>query len=920
MSLSTKTWLVIITLAVVLFGALPAVVGFYVDWLWFGEVGYRSVFWNVVGTRWAMGLVFALITFLIVAGNGLLARRVAPVPRLPQQGDLASQFTHLFNRYVSRYYALSILVVAGFIALLAGKALASYWHNWLLFTHPVAFGSRDPIFGNDLSLYVFRLPMLQTLWQWLYITLIASFLLAAVVHYLGGALRFPGGVPSFAPYVKGHLSVLLALILFAKAAGYQLSAYNLLYSPRGVAFGASYADVHALLPVLGVLMVLAVVGGAATLINIFRRGLWVPALGVALLVVVSLVGGTLYPALVTRFQVAPNEMAMEQPYIQNGISFTNQAYGLDRIEERDFPDIQPLTAADVAENPKTMGNIRMWDYRPLRKSYKQLQELRPYYVFPEVDIDRYRLGSQYRQLMLAARELSASNLPSQSWQNRHLLYTHGYGVVASPVNEVTEEGAPHFILQNIPPAAAYPELRLERPEIYYGESDLDFSLVGTTQQEVNYATTDETTYTAYRGKGGISMRSLWARTAMAMHLGSVNIMITNVVTPRTRILIRRHISQRLATLAPFLLLDHDPYIVVADGRLRWMQDAYTVTSAYPYSQPARDGNATYNYIRNSVKVVTDAYDGTITLYVADPRDPLVRSYQQIFPGLFRPLSDMPASLMGHLRYPERMFRVQAELLTKYHMREPSQFYSSEDQWVLANELPGKGGEEAVDQSGRMEPYYVIMRLPREPRESFILMIPYTPKGRPNMIAWLAGRCDQPDYGKMLVYKFPKSELVYGPIQIEARIDQSPDISRDLTLWRGRGSEVIRGNLLVLPVNSSVLYVEPIFLRSEESDIPELKRIVLASGTRVVMQPTLEQALSALLGMPVVAPTAATPAAPRPTGAAPPAPVPGSQALVNQAREQYLRAQERLRNGDWAGYGEAMKELGGTLERLAGQRR
>ena len=922
MSFSTKVWIILALLAAVVFIALPALTAFYTDWLWFGEVGYRSVFWTVVGTRWVMAAIFGLLTFALLAANGLLARRMAPTPRLPLEGDLGTQLSYLVNHYLARYYALVILLVAAFFAVPVGLGMAGYWHNWQLFTHPVAFGVRDPIFHKDLSLYVFRLPMLQTLWQWLYLTLIGSLLLAGLVHYLGGSFRFRGGIPSFAPFVKAHLSVLLGLILFTKAYGYQLNAYNLLYSTRGVIYGATYADVHALLPVLYLLMALATLVGLVSLVNIFLRGLWLPAAGLLLLIAVSLVGASIYPAVVQRFQVAPNELAAETPYLRSGIAFTNTAYGLDRIEERDFPSLSPLTAEDIATNPQTINNIRLWDYRPLRKAYKQLQELRPYYIFPDVDIDRYHLGSQYRQLMLSARELSVASLPSPTWQKQHIIYTHGYGVVASTVNEATEEGSPSFVVKNIPPETVHPELRITRPEIYYGETEPDFtfSLVRTRLQEVNYPTATGTVYTRYQGKGGVSLRPYLVRLAMTMRFNSLNILLTQDLTPESRILFRRHIAERLAALAPFLMLDRDPYIVIAGGRLHWIQDAYTVTRSYPYSQPMQDGLDSYNYIRNSVKAVTDAYDGTLRLYVADPADPIIRTYQRIFPGLFRPLAEMPPALRAHLRFPERMFRVQTEMLTRYHMRDPAVFYSAEDQWLIANELAGKGGEEIVTTSTQatMEPYYTIMRLPDEERESFMLIIPYTPANKSNMVAWLAANSDPPDYGKLLLYAFPRQELVYGPIQIESRIDQTPEISRDLTLWRGRGSEVIRGNLLVLPLNSSVLYAEPIFLRSEESGIPELKRIVLASGTRVVMRPTLAEALSAVVGEAVrvgPAPTAAPGAAP----GVPPGPAGEQyQALARQAREQYQQAQDRLRAGDWAGYGQALQELSRTLDRLAGR--
>lgn len=938
MSRSAKVWLTLIALGLLLFIILPTVVIFYTDWLWFGEVGYRSVFWKVVGTRWLMGGVFGLLTFLFVAGNGLYARHLAPVPRLAFQGDTAAQVRYLVNRYVSRYYAPFIIVVAAFIAFLVSRVMTHYWQNWLLFTHPVAFGAKDPVFGNDLSLYVFRLPMLQTMWQWLYLTFVLTFILAATMHLLGGSFRFQRGVPAFAPYVKGHLSILFALILLTKAYGYHLATYNLLYSTRAfdLVYGASYADIHALLPALRIAVWLAVAVGGLTLINIFLRGLWVPALGLAAVILYSIVGLAAVPAITHSYRMAQNRLAAQRPYIQRTIEATNRAFGMDKIEERDLAGLQPVTPADIDGNPQTIRNIRMWDYRPLSKSYKQLQGLRTYYTFPDVDIDRYQLDSQYRQIMLSARELSISLLPDQQWQNRHVLYTHGYGVVASTVNEATAEGAPAFVLENIPPRGPYASLRLERPEIYYGESDIDYSLVGTSLasapgqpagSEVNYATTDRTEYTKYRGTGGISMASPLVRLAMGLRYSSADMLITNIITPQTKILIRRHISQRLSALAPFLMLDADPYVVVADGRLYWIQDCYTTTDAYPYSHPAQDPDlgVRYNYMRNSVKAVTDAYNGTITLYVADDTDPLVRSYQAIFPKLFHPLAEMPGELQKHLRFPERLFWTQSVLFTRFHMRDPETYYTKEDLWAIANERGGKGGVDdgvnvASGGQAAMEPYYALMRLPGEARETFLLMIPFTPANRPNMIAWLGAKCDGDDYGKMLVYQFPRSELVYGPIQIEARIDQDPEISKNMTLWGQGGSDIIRGNLLVIPLGKSVLYVEPIFLRSQESDIPELKRIIMADGDRVVMEPSVELALAALTGTPAgqiqeaTAQSAAPPGMPAPAATAAPQSA-EMRALAAQARRQYDTAQQKMRQGDWSGYGQAIKELGQTIDKM-----
>jgi hypothetical protein len=752
-------------------------------------------------------------------------------------------------------------------------------------------------------------------------------------------------MPAFAPHVKAHLSVLLGLILATKAIGYRLESFYLLYSARGAAYGASYTDVHAQLLAYNVLLVVALGCAALVLINIYFRGLWLPLAGIGFLAVSSLLLNISYPALVQRFQVQPNEFGREKPYIEYAIKFTRQGFNLDRIEERDLLRVEPLTMGAVRRNLPTIDNVRLWDYRPLLDTYQQQQALWPYYRFQSVDIDRYDVNGKYRQVMLAARELWVPGLPIKGWQNEHVFNTHGYGLVMSPVTDVIQSGLPNLVIKNIPPESSA-GLKVTQPGIYYGEVSGargsedegmvdNYVLVQTTEQENDYPLpgTNQTAKVKYRGRGGVPIGGMLARTAVAMRFHDVNLLISRVVTPQTRLMWGRLVPTRASHIAPFLSYDQDPYVVLGDdGKLYWIQDAYTVSGMYPYSEPyfTAEGGA-FNYVRNSVKVVTDAYDGKVTFYIADPKDPIVRTYERIYPRLFRPLAEMPAGLLAHIRYPEALLNAQSYRLTSYHMIDPRAFYNRIEKWEIARETPKAvgpgGGDQAVSegesQGETMEAYYALMRLPGASSPEFILMLPFTPQNRPNMVAWLAARCDGAEYGKLLVYYFPKTEQIWGPIQIEASIAQDPEISKDLTLWNQQGSSVIRGNLLVIPLDGSLLYVEPIYLKASQSRIPELKRVVVARGDgRVEMKATLSEALSALLGeappgLAAEAPAMAAqgPAPPTQAGAPQAAPAPEVRALAAEADRLYREALDRQRKGDWAGYGESMKKLQKTLQDL-----
>ncbi|HJW74584.1 MAG TPA: UPF0182 family protein, partial [Thermoleophilia bacterium] len=717
-----------------------------------------------------------------------------------------------------------------------------------------------------------------------------------------------------------HVSALLAAIFVVAGFGYILKAWDLLFSTSGVVFGAGYTDLHARLWAIRILMVLAWVIAAVLVANIWwrRRLLPVAAVGAWIGALVVLLG--LWPAITQALVVNPNEGNKEAPYIARNIEATRAAYNLDVIEETAYPLKGDLTAAKLAANQTTLRNIRLWDPGTLVRSYRQLQELRPYYSFVDADVDRYDVNGTYRQTMLSARELNIAGLPqqSQTWVNQHITYTHGFGVTLSAVNQVASDGSPDFLVQDIPVTSSAPSLRITEPRIYYGEIGTDYTLVRTKEREFDYpGGNGDEVYRPYSGSGGVPIGSLLNRTVFNIRFGTIKFWTASAIDDESRIIIRNNIMARLTAAAPFLTFDRDPYMVIADGRLFWIADAYTTTDSFPYSE--RQGSL--NYLRNSVKAVIDAYNGSMTFYVFAPGDPLIRTYEEIFPGMFKPLREMPPSLMKHVRYPEDYFRVQAELFTTYHVTDPAVLYNKGDQWQVPSNVSASAG-------GQMEPYYVVMRLPEQEEEEFVLILPFVPNERPNMIAWLGGQSDPPNFGKGVSFAFPANLSVYGPAQVEAAINQDPLISSQRTLWGQEGSTVIFGNLLVVPIEDSLLYVQPLYLESQQTQLPQLQRIIVfyrsaQGGTlpngetqAVVMAPTLGEALTEVFG--------ASPSTGEPT----PAPSPGQptppgtgtpstqlEALIEQANQQFEAAQTALRAGDFAEYGRQIGALEQTLSQL-----
>ncbi len=910
-------WIIIGVILLITFVALDTFKGIYVDWLWFQSVGYESVYSKVLETRLILFFGGALLFGVFFGASTYFAAR--PVLRTPAPGLSAIEAAEL-----RRLYLVAIIAATIFFAIIFGTIAAGRWDVVLRFLNGEDFGVKDPQFHRDVGFYVFTLPALRFFYGWLLGASILTTIVAAGLYLY----RYMALGVDYASIrrTKAHLSLLLVIVVSLFIFRYWLDRFDLNFSTAGTVFGATYTDIHARLPFLYVGMALAALTAVALLVGIFRRGIFVPIGAMGVWIVVVIAGGLIYPTSVQRLSVQPNELEKERPYIERNIEMTRRAFDLDELDERPFPARDQVTSDEIASAGETINNIRLLDVRPLLLTYAQIQTIRPLYEFLDVDIDRYEIDGVRRQVMISARELSPARLPvdAQSWVNRRLQFTHGYGAVVSPVNEVVQEGLPNLFLKDIPVTG---KPTLTRPEIYYGEQEEHYVVVKSDAKEFDYPVGDgSSVQNVFDGEGGVKLGSFFKRLVFAWQFADLNIAISDSLNSDSRLLFRRNIQDRIHTLAPFLTLDRDPYVVIADGQMYWMQDAYTTTEHYPYSQPAPGG---YNYIRNSVKVVVNAYDGSTTFYQVEQNDPIIRAYAGIFPKLFRPISDMPASLQAHIRYPEDLFLAQANAYRIYHIKDPGVLYNKEDVWNIPNEIFG-ASESAV------QPYYVIMRLPGETREEFVLILPLTPARRQNTIAWVAARSDAANYGKLLAFRFPTDALVFGPRQVESRIDQDTTISAQFSLWNQSGSNVIRGNLLMIPIGAGNLFVEPIYLQAATSQLPELKRVVVVNGNRIAMEPTLQRALEVIFGgaaptQPGVettpgaagTPTATRTPAPTATPGATPTPRPTLAAgsvgeLARQADEAYQRAQTALRNGDFGTYGTEIATVEQLIQEIVRQ--
>ncbi|MCB9362295.1 UPF0182 family protein [Candidatus Woesearchaeota archaeon] len=882
-------YIILGTLLIALFVVVPVLVHYH----WFTALGYESVFMTLLTTKVSLFLQGFAVFFVFAAINLYIAHRIGGVRR-------------------SR---IPLAVKFGIVALfgLAFGMLA--FGNWLTvqeFVHQVPYGMNDPIFNKDISFYFFTLPYLQFIWEFA----VAAIIVTAIVvlfEYLqsfitsvmqqqygeeGPNLSFAYMVSLLKSSALHHMGV-LALFLFGLLGfKHYLSIFTVMYLDEGLFVGPGYSDIVVLFPLLKVLIGLAVASGIMVFFWTFvkkqkiqKRHVFAFVLIAYLLV--GLIGPTLIKGVFQAVRVSPNEINLEEPYLKHNIEFTKEAYGLDDVKVEEIPSLDLALKDDIDGAKNTIDNVRLLDWRPLTQTYKQTQEIRLYYDLSGIDIDRYTIDEKYTQVMIAPRELDQAQITSnaQTWVNLHMVYTHGFGIVMSPVNEVTKEGLPNYLIKDIPPISKHEELAVEQPRIYYGERQDSYVLVNTGTPEFDFPKGNSNEYVQYDGKGGVTLDSFGKKLIYAIYFRDLKVLLTSDVTDESKIMYFRSITDRVQKLTPFLEFDSDPYMVLEDGHLYWVLDGFTTSGAFPYSEKIN----TINYIRNPVKVVINAYDGTVDYYVIDESDPILQTYKSIFPGLFKPMSQMDEGLRAHLRYPEDLFNIQRSVYTIYHMEDPKVFYNKEDAWEIPTEIYGTGKEVRVD------PYYVIMQLPGEDAEEFVIMSTFTPIRKDNMVAWFAGRNDGDAYGELILYQFPKDTLVYGPLQIEAMIDQDSEISQQLTLWSQQGSSVTRGNLLVIPIGNSLIYIEPLYIEAVTGELPQLKRVIVSDGEQVVMEETLDEALSVLFGTQRKTESKVV--------------LDGSENLGELANAYYDEVLAAMRSGNWTAFGQGFEKLGDIIAEL-----
>ena len=896
-----------------------ALMNLYPDYLWFKDLGYTQVYLTRYLAQFALGTVAFVLVLLLWAINLLWVRRnVGSAGARASADPRFSQFENVieldaFRRAGKPQWGPALLRTFALLGLVVALVLAfgfsGSWMDLLLALKATPFATVDPIFHRDIGFYVFVWPYLQQVLGFGIFALAISIVGTLVLYGMAGLFHVASTVTKqrvlptmeISPKIWWHLATLTSLLLALLAAQTYLGLYDILFSNRGAAYGASYTDVAATL--LGGRVVLVLYGAAAlaALYSAYRKRLGPVLTAIGGVLVVSILLRGVYPNLIHQYVVKPNEYNKEKPYIQYSIENTLRAYGLDHIKQSQFPAEDNLSAAALERNRVTVENIRLWDHRPLLKTFAQLQEIRLYYDFLDVDVDRYLVDGKQQQVMLSAREFNPENLndKAKSWVNLHLAYTHGYGAVVSPVNRVSSEGLPDFFVKDIPPVESKTEFKITRPEIYFGEAKAPYIFVNAADKEFDYPAGDQNQFTRYQGSAGVPLGSLMRRSILAYTFGDFKILISPSLSSDTKLVWRRNVLDRVKTIAPFIRWESDPYLVIHQGRLVWMIDGYTTSGSYPCSQPVGD----INYIRNSVKAVVDAYNGTVDFYQMDKQDPIARTLQAIYPGFFKDFSSMPKDLQAHVRYPEGLFKIQTQVYSTYHMKDPQVFYNREDVW----EIPIK---QTVREQGVMEPFYLNMRLPGQNNDSFILLLPFTPSGKGNMIAWMSAQCNLSDYGQLMVYDFPKQRQVFGPAQVESRIDQNTEISQQLSLWDQAGSSVIRGSLIVIPIETSLLYIEPIYLQGTSGQLPELKRVIVGYNNNVVMRETLDEALRDVFAGQVNSSSvsASSGNTPLPT-------VAQARATIQEAWSQYQSARAALRKEDFGAYGKAMDQLGKVLEQL-----
>lgn len=893
--------------------------------VWFESLGFSAVYWYIFKLKVVLFVAFAVLTVVLLRAAFWLLERTFASQTIGTRTILLNNQPFEFSP--ERFVKPLGWVLAILFGLFYGFAMKGAWQKFALYMNQGQTGTTDPIFQKSLGFFLFSLPVYDLMSSWL-ITLAFVILCGAIAYSLltlpQKVLKTAGSVSAKKPLAA--VSVALAAFLVLLAWRTYLSRFPYLWNDHQSFSGVTFTEANYLLPALYLVCIALLVAAVIALINAFtRRGLRLLLLAIAIPVAVYIVGVVLVPAYVSSFIVKPNELGRETPYIEHNIAWTRRAFGLEQVELREFAAENSIAGLDLAANRATLDNIRLWDWRALQDTLKQIQAIRTYYDFPDVDVDRYTLEGSTRQMMVAAREIDIQDLPesSRNWINEKLIYTHGYGLTMNTANGFTPEGMPRFVVSNMPIESNSKDIRVTRPQIYYGQETNTDVYVKTRQNEFDYPQGESNTFTSYEGSGGVSLGGRVRRILLAWALGDLSkLPFSDDVTPESRVLIRRNIRELVNGIAPFLIYDSDPYLVLSnDGKLFWMIDAYTESDTYPYSRHHQVGGDRVNYIRNSVKVVIDAYNGTTAFYIFDNQDPLIVAYRATFPTLFRDASEMPADLRAHIRYPETLIRAQGEVYGLYHTQSAKVFFQREDVWNIAQKI-------GVDDQNRkqiepIDPYFVLMQLPGEQTQAeFVLILPFTPAGRNNMIGWMAGRSDGENYGKLLIYNFPESRLVDGPLQIEARIDQNAELSSQFTLWNQQGSRILRGHLLVIPMGRSLLYVEPIYLRAESSPMPELRMVVLATQERLAYGKTFEEALTHLFGDLGTAPGPEKaeqpqdrPAEARPTPAAPSAPGENLQQLINRAVQEFEEYQRLTSQGKLGEAGQKLEQHKRTLEEL-----